>query len=248
MRFILILVLVGCSALGFGQASPGDSAIQTTFLNIHYSGLGTAGDLSDRYGFSNVIGGEVNLKSKKNWLFGVGGGLIFGNQIKESGPIETLTNSDGFLINAFGEVASYSVSQRGLQFYGSVGKVIPMFNWNPNSGLLFKLDFGIIGDKMIYKVQGENVPLLEGDNVKAFDRFTSGFMLKQFIGLFHLSDGKLVNFYGGLELIQGFNKGRRNYQTDLIDPYTQRQFDFYYGLKISWMIPFYKRAPKEFFY
>ena len=63
-----------------------------------------------------------------------------------------------------------------------------------------------------------------------------------------MSNNKLVNFTIGIEIIEGFNKGMRDYQIDLMGPYTEDKFDIYFGLRAGWFFPVLRKNPNEFYY
>ena len=75
-----------------------------------------------------------------------------------------------------------------------------------------------------------------------------GFASKQFIGYLFQHNYRFLNFYVGMEFIQGFTHNVRNYNWDLEGPDPELKFDFLYSFKVGWMIPIYKRAPKEYYY
>ena len=64
-----------------------------------------------------------------------------------------------------------------------------------------------------------------------------------------MSNYGLVNFYGGFYAQQGFTKNQRTIFFDMPDievPQTT-MLDIQVGLKLGWLIPIYKRQPKEFY-
>ena len=105
---------------------------------------------------------------------------------------------------------------------------------------------------MYYKIRIENqdnlIPQLSKEYLKYYDRLTVGFLLKQYVGYHHMSNNRLVNFNIGIELIEGFNKGLRDYQIDLMGPYTENRLDIYLGLRAGWIFPVLRKEPKEFYY
>jgi hypothetical protein len=65
-----------------------------------------------------------------------------------------------------------------------------------------------------------------------------------------MANSGFINFYGGFYFQQGFTKNQRNiFYTDPTNPVSQAtRKDFNYGLKVGWLIPIYKRKPKEFYF
>jgi len=99
----------------------------------------------------------------------------------------------------------------------------------------------------IYDV-GKNVPQLNNDFKKGYDRLTGGFGLNQFIGYLHLSNNKIANFYAGFEFNQAFTKGMRGYQYDLMKEDNIKRTDIQIGFRIGWILPLYKRLNEYYYY
>jgi hypothetical protein len=91
-------------------------------------------------------------------------------------------------------------------------------------------------------------PQLEGDYKKGYDKLTGGFTISEQIGYMHLSNKRVVNFSVCFEFIQSWTKARRNYDFTLMGKDTSKRFDTFYGMKFSWFIPLYKKAPDKYYY
>ena len=63
-----------------------------------------------------------------------------------------------------------------------------------------------------------------------------------------MSTNKLVNFNIGIEFIEGFNRGMRDYQIDLMGPYRDQRLDIYIGIRAGWIFPILRKEPDEFYY
>jgi len=72
--FAFLLTFCGVQA----QKSIKDSTISFAHISIVYSANAPGGDLADRYGFANQIGGSVGYKLRKNWMLNTGVRFIFG--------------------------------------------------------------------------------------------------------------------------------------------------------------------------
>ena len=105
---------------------------------------------------------------------------------------------------------------------------------------------------MYHKIRIENqdnlIPQLSKEYLKYYDRLTVGVLLKQYIGYHHMSNNRLVNFTIGFECIEGFNKGMRDYQIDLMAPYKDNKLDIYVGIRTAWIFPVLRKDPKEYYY
>jgi hypothetical protein len=184
------------------------------------------------------------LKNKKNWLFGVDFDFLFGNIIKDDALLADITTKEGGIIAGDGTVADVNEYERGFYVDARLGKLFPVFGPNPNSGILITGSAGFLQQKIRIEVDGNNTPQLAPDYRIGYDRLTSGLGISEFIGYMYLGNNRLISFYGGVELVQGWTKGRRDWQYDLMGPYNSKQYDTLYSLTFGWILPLYKRASK----
>jgi hypothetical protein len=161
--------------------------------------------------------------------------------------ISGITTDDDYLIGLDGIYANVRAMERGFTLFAKTGKVIPAFNINPNSGLFFKFGLGYIQHKIRWDVEGNTAPQLDGDYKKGYDRFTEGFALNQEIGLFYMGDQRLWNFKVSAEAVESFTTMKR-YNFDTMKGDDKNRLDLFFGLKLSWMVPLYGRAPKAMYY
>jgi len=205
------------------------------------------GDMANRFGTNSTVGISVGLKNKKNWTFSLEGNFIFGTQIKETSIFSNLTVDGGYIIGSDGLYADIRAYERGYTVFTNVGKIIPYKGPNPNCGIYLQAGAGFLQHKIRIEDKKNSVPALQGDYLQGYDRLTNGIALRQFIGYAYLGNKRLVNFFGGLEFVEGFTQGKRNfnYSTGLSD--TGSRFDLLMGIKLGWIMPFYKQAPEKFY-
>ncbi len=220
----------------------------TPIYGLTYKANFTGEDLSKMWGFNNQIGLEVGFKLKNNLEFGVDGGFIFGNTLKDSSMFLDLINSKGTITALSGVPADVFFYMRGANANAHIGYVFNQLGHNPNSGLWVNIGGGFLGYKTRVETQDHVVPNLEGDILKGYDHLTMGFNSKQFIGYLFQHDRKFINFYAGFEFVQGFTRNVRNYNFDVKGPHPELRMDFMYSLKFGWMIPIYKRHTGEYYY
>ena len=207
-----------------------------------------SGDLSERFGNNFNIGGVFQWKNKKNYILGLDGQLIFGNSVKENTILDSLSTHQGGVISAQGEFADVVLYERGLKFELKLGKIFPVFGPNKNSGILTSIGVGILQHKIRIENQGSSIPSIEGDYKKGYDRLTNGLCVTAFAGYMNFGNKRLVNFYAGLEITQGFTQNRRSFDFDSRTQDLKKRNDLLIGIRVAWVIPIYKRAPKEFYY
>jgi len=226
-----------------------DSTLSTSMFRVSYAAQIPFGANTKRFGFANNIGGSFAFKTRKNWFLSLGGHYIFGNAVvgKDSLLSELLIPSS-IVIGSNGEPALIDISQQGYTIDFQVGKLFPWASPNPNSGFLFTLGGGFTEYWIRYKAQQNTVPQLLGDYRKGYDRLTNGFFLQQFIGYHLQGSARLLNFYGGFEFTQSFTANRRSYDIPTRSAKKEKYVDLFFGIKIGWMIPFYKRNQQEYFY
>ena len=239
-----ILLAAGTTA----QVSIRDSAIFTPLIYATYSYQFPGGDLSRQFGSNSSIGGGFMLKTKHHWIFGVEGNYLFGQSVKNSDSLLwNISTRDGFLIDANGMYADLVYYERGFNFFGKFGKLIPVLSPNPNSGFVILAGAGYMQNKIRIHNPDNDSPQIQGDYKKGYDRLNGGFALTGSLGYLYLSNSRLLNFYLGFEFIQAWTKPyrQRDFETGKQDTRTfNSQF---YSVKVSWFIPLYRRVPKEFY-
>ena len=249
-RLPIIVLLFVLPAISLSQViNVKDSVITGVVLKISYGFQFPEMDMKTRFGWNSGIGGEVVYKFKNNWQVGVHGQYLFGNNVKEWEKIlEPLINTNGSIINIDGEGALISVEEEGYMVGVEFGKVWKFLQANSNSGVITTFGLGYMDHWIKYDVEENLVPQLEGDYIKLYDRKTSGIYLRQFIGYNFQSNTRLLNFYGGVEIVEGFTRGRRSYDLATGGPSTGSRFDMLIGIRIGWMLPFYPNKPDEFYF
>lgn len=255
--FLALVLTIGLKA----QVNPSDTVVAAFIPNFAYAFQWPAGDVAERYGVNSTIGGGLMYKSKKNVMLSLDVNFIFGNQIKNADDIlRTVETSDGHIIDGNGVYTLYALYERGYSLNFRVGKIFNVLSPNPNSGLFLMAGAGYIVHRLNIDVQHNTAPQISGDYGKGYDRLTGGLNLNQFIGYFYMGKTRVLNFYAGFEIYEAFTKSQRDRVFDQVT-YNEDKgvfevngkdnnnyFDLFYGIKIGWMIPIYKRAPDPYYY
>lgn len=245
---IRLLCLLLFPLLAHGQLNVRDSSINQFFTGLNYKFNLTGGDMKERWGFNHEIGMDFQYKFQNNLTVGIDGGFIFGDQLKDSTIFADSYNSYNTITGLNGKSAIVLFLMRGAHANIGAGYVFNKLGNNPNSGLWVNAGIGYFMHKIRIESLYDEVPQLEGDYRKGYDRLTMGFATKQFIGYLFQHDYRFLNFYVGFEFIQGFTYNVRNYNFDLEGPDPGMKLDFMYSAKFGWMIPVYKRQPKPVYY
>lgn len=211
------------------------------------------GDMADRFGNSSTVGGGVTLKTRNNLLFGLEFDYLFGNEVKIRDQIlNYVIHNDGLVIGGSGFYTGLPVYERGFFISGDFGKIFPLFGSNNNSGLLVSVSPGYFQHKI--RIEANETPdnivfQFDGDYKKGYDRLTSGFGLREFIGYIHYGNKRIINFFAGFEFYQAFTKSRREVYFDTKQaPDESTRLDLLNGFKVGWFIPLYFDAPDEYYY
>ena len=233
-----------------------DSLMAIPLIQVNYAFDIPGGDLAKRFGNNHELGAGFFYKSKKGWLYGVEGGFIFGNQLRDdANVINTLRTENGEILGANGETEGFypnvRLHQRGYKIpQFKFGKLFhhPILKGSDNSGPFIMGGAGF----MQYKVKIQDVdrvlPQLSGDYVKGYDHLTNGITTAQSIGYMYLDKHKLMNLSISFEFMQGFTQNRRDWNADTRSPENDPQFDLMYGFKISWFVPLYPKLSTGYYY
>lgn len=246
----LLLFFLLVSTISFGQRNMKDSVIGTPLLGIQYGINKTDGDLKTHHLMFNHIGFYAGYKTSRNWTFGLDANFMFGNKVVADGLFANLIDSKGNISDVNGDIASVLVLSRGMYADVVVGKLFPVLSPNLNSGIYTSFGVGWLVHKLRIETRDQVVPLLELDYRKGYDRLTSGLNTEQFVGYHYMADQGFLNFYGGFYFQQGYTFNRRTINFDQPDTPVSKdmKLDLQYGLRVGWLIPVYKRQPKEYYY
>ncbi len=190
----------------------------------------------------------IFIKPKKNWLIGADGFFMFRDTIKETGILNSISTSDGNVIDGNGTFADIRLYERGFHVGIKAGKLFPVLGPNKNSGIVVLIGGGLLQHKIRIENPESAAPQIKGDYKKGYDRLTNGFALSEFVGYMYLGNSRLVSFFAGFEFTQAWTKNRRSYNFDMMGPDNTKRFDLLSGFKIGWIIPLYKRSPDKFYY
>lgn len=222
-----------------------DTTILAPVISVSYAGQVPLLDMAKTFGLNSNIGVNGGVKLSSNWQLELEGTFMFSKNIKITTLLDPIVTSDRQIIARDGGPANIEVYERGVTGSFNLGRVFPVIGPNPNSGLIAKLGVGFMRHKIRIDNQENVVPQLDEDNVIYYDRLTLGVMTKEYFGYQHLGNNNLTNFHFGIEFIQGFTRGMRDYQIDIEGPYRDQRLDFMIGLRVGWIFPVYRKAPAD---
>jgi hypothetical protein len=229
------------------KAQDADTTIAFPFLQIGYAYQNPAGDLYARFGPNSSLNTGLFYKLKNQYYFGIEGSFFFGKKVKETGMLDSIKTSTGFIITPSGELADIRFYERGFTTDLRFGKI-----WTSGkktySGFFNEVGVGFIQHKIRIEQVGNSSPQLTGEYKKGYDRLTNGLMLSLFTGYRYFSKNKYFNAFGGVEFNLGLTENRRSINFDTMQHDATKRKDVLAGLKVGIIIPFYKRDPEAYFY
>lgn len=225
-----------------------DTARQAWLLGIDYSLDKPQADLAKRFGINSTIGVSVYYKTGSDWLFGAEYNYIFGSQVNETGILDKISTSDGYIIGSDGQYIVLKTYERGTLALLKAGKIFPVIGPNKNSGLTVKFGLGFIQHKISYYWTGPPPAPLRDNYYKGYDRLTNGTALSQSFGYQNLSNSHVINFSAEFEITEGFTQSRRDWNFDTMSKDTQHRLDILLGIKLCWYLPIYSKYTSTGYY
>ena len=227
-----------------------DSSIFIPAIIFNYSyQMPLSGAIEESYGNNHSVGAEFSFKLKNNLMLGLNFGYMFGEDIKnQDSYFSKIVNSKDFITDGNGEFASVFLYQRGYNFQITAGYQFSFWSPNPNSGIFIQAGAGFMEYKTRIENKGKAAHSVVGEYAKMYDRLRNGFMTSQMVGYRLMSKKNLTNVYGAIELSQAWTDNRRNYNADLTPDQQGKKMDLLISFKVGWIIPFYGRAPKDYYY
>lgn len=248
-NFLLLGFLLFATNYVLAQINVRDSATQALHLYVGGSAYATGADLNTRYGMLFSADASLGFKTKKNWLFGTNFSYFFSNNVKNTfGIYGSQLTEQGYFIGNNGAYATIEFFMRGYYLGGYIGKILPLLNHNPSSGLFVNVGGGFVQSKIFVRNPEGSYPQYQGEYGKGYDRLHNGFALTQQIGYLHSGNRRMVNYALSLVAMQGFTKNVREYNWDTRMPDTAPKTDLYFGLKLQWFLPIYSKNAQKFYY
>ena len=246
---LVTLLLLLSSPILFAQKSIRDSTITAHLIYATYSYEFPGQDMGQRFGSFSQVGPGYMVKTNKNWILGVEGNFGFSKNLKDEASILIgAATSDGNIIDMSGIYADFNYNMRSFSAMGRVGRLIPVYGPNKNSGIMLTAGLGYLQHKIYIEHKDKSAPQITGDYLKGYDELKRGFAANIFLGYLYLANSNKVNFFAGVDFTMGFTQHARPYSFTEMKYNSGSYTDMYGGIKVGWIIPVYKRAPSEFYY
>jgi hypothetical protein len=252
MKYVKLPVIVLILLLPFAiqaQLRITDTIIATFLFKGSYALQFPGGDNTAYFGYNSTIGAGITYKTNKNWLHSLNANFIFGDQVTNRNELlQMITTSTGEIIDGDGTFTSLTLFQRGYHIHFQTGKIFNLFAPNPNSGIFIQGGAGFLSHHIRIESQFGTAPQIEGDYGKGYDKMRGGFALAAEAGYLLMSNSRVLNFSLSLEYIHAWTASMRDYNFESMGPDNNNYSDNYFGIRLSWMIPGYKRAPQAYYY
>lgn len=243
MRLCFVILLLFINAFAQAQDERSNEGGVLLF-NFSYAYQIPAGDLADRFGTNVNIGGGVNFLTKKDWIIGFEGNVLFGQNVKED-VLADIRNSSGFLIGINKAFALVSLRERGLYVGGLLGRIWRLGKDGTRSGIRTTIGVGLLQHKVRLQDDSNTANQIFGDYGKGYDRLTNGLALNEFIGYHLLANNRGMNFFAGFEFIQAFTQSRRDVNFDIMQKDETKRIDLLFGFRVGATLSFYVGEPAE---
>lgn len=248
MRSVLFLILFWACSYTHAQTGLQNSG-QMVSVHGSYGFFIPVADFSSRYGTSLSPGLQVEwMSEQQNWIVGLSGLFFFGTTVKED-VLAPLRNNTGNIIGNDRSFADIGLRQRAWMLGVHLGKLLPLSDINPRSGLRLSGGIGYLQHKI--RIQDDpmrNVPALTEDRKKGYDRLSGGVAIYHAVGYQLLSKDGRINFLVAIEGVWGFTDGLRSFQYDTGTPTDQGRIDGMLGIRAAWTLPFYFSNGESIYY
>lgn len=220
---------------------------QSTF-DIGYSHHLPIGNLAERFGDNSAIGFSFMQEKENNLFYGIQADYLFSNNVKDTAIFDNITTSTGAIIGTDGQYANINLTERGIDAHLFIGYALH-FHEEDLSGFYFSGGLGFLQHQIFIDTKNQNVPQLNEDYKKGYDRLTNGISSKWEATYRYYDKSGKFQIYAGINMILAYTKIQREYLFDRKE-YTPnvRSLDKLAGIKIGVIIPIHRKNEEKFHY
>lgn len=207
-----------------------------------------SGTLAQRFpSFFNASAG-VGLLTKRSWIYAAEVEPLFGSVVRAPGLFDGILGPSNYLIDQNGNISLIRFYMRGYAIKAGIGKVFANKSKYDHTGLVLRAGVGFIQHRIKMRFDSDQVPQLEREYGKGYDRLTNGILFYQTIG-YQLVNAQGLSFMIGADLNQGFTKNRRSWNYSEMKADQSLRNDLYLNFHASLLIPIFKTSgSKETFF
>lgn len=217
-------------------------------FTFNYSYQIPFGNLSNTFGNNSSVGGSYFLEKTNNIFYGIEANYLFGNNIKDTTIFNNISTSEGAIIGANGYYANVNLMQRGFDAYLFYGYAFHSQN-NNLSGIYLSQGIGYLQHQIFIDTRNQNIPQLNEEMKKGYDRFSNGISTKLSADYKYYSKNGKFQMSSGITLTMGHTKIQRTYDFAKNDYYSsEKKWDKILGFKVEIIIPINRKNEEKFHY
>jgi len=205
-------------------------------------------DLANTFGNNSAIGASYFSETANNLFYGIEGNYMFGNNVKDSTLFDNISTSTGGVIDAAGHYANINLLQRGFDAHIFAGYAFH-FTENNLSGIYLSQGFGYMQHQIFIDTKNQNIPQLNEEMKKGYDRFSNGFSTKFSADYKYYHKKGKFQISSGVNYTMAYTKIQRAYDFANKEHYSsKRKWDQLLGFKVEVIIPIHRKNEEEFHY
>ena len=206
------------------------------------------GDLSKRFGNNSSVGCSFFSERENNFFYKIQSNYLFGNKVNDSTIFDKIRTSNGALIAADGHYANVNLMQRGYSVILMAGYALHTKK-NDLSGLYLSAGIGFLQHQIFIDTKNENIPQLNEEYKKGYDRLTNGLSTKWEANYKYYSPDGNFQIYTGMNITLAYTENKRPYLFDTMEYTTnKRSWDKLLGINMGIIIPVHRKNEEEFHY
>jgi len=220
------------------------------------------GVLAERFGDNSSITASYFFEKPNNFFYGIEASYMFGNNVKDTNIFDNISTESGAIIGGDGYYANVNLMERGFDSYVFVGYALHAHNsrtlffpylhrlaFENLSGIYVSTGIGYLQHKIFIDTKNQNIPQLNEEYKKGYDKLSGGISTKLSIDYKYYSKKGNVQFSIGVNYITGFTKNQREYLFNEMSYTTEEKIlDQLIGFKFGVIIPVQRKNQEEFHY
>jgi hypothetical protein len=246
MRYSLLICAIIFSQICVAQK---DTVVHPFYMiGVNISADLPLADYAKRFGFFDKVGASVYRKTSKNWIIGFRYQYTFGSFIHEPGFATNLGTKFGGTITTEGSLSEIRIYHRGYNIGFDVGKILPFWNVNGDSGPMILSSFGYTRHWIQLFDRDNLFPQLAGAYKQGYDRLAAGVYADALLGYYYTGKKKNINGYIGFNINIAKTQGQREWWYDVQTTGRDNRFDANIGAVLGWYIPIRQKKVEDIYY
>ena len=215
-------------------------------FNIGYTHQFPVGNLSERFGDNSSIGISYLSEHKSHFFYGFETNYLFSDNVKDSSIFENISTSNGALIGTDGHYANVNLMQRGFDSYLILGYA---YHLKELTGFYFSSGIGFLQHKIFIDTKNQNLPQLNEEYKKGYDRLTNGLSTKWEVSYKYYSQNGRFQMNTAINMVVAYTKNRRPYLFDQEEYVSDKMnWDKLFGISVGIIVPINRKNEEKFHY